>query len=43
MLFFVLFLKTGFPYVDLTVLDLTLKIRLVSTEMHLLLPPECWD
>jgi hypothetical protein len=39
---FVLFFETGFLYVALAVLELTLYTRLASnSEIHLLLPPEC--
>jgi hypothetical protein len=35
---------TGFLFVVLAVLKLTLQPRLASnSEIHLLLPPECWD
>ena len=41
--FVVLFYQTGFLYVALLVLELTLKSRLAwNLEICLLLPPVCW-
>jgi hypothetical protein len=38
------FLETGFLCVALAVLELTLETRLASnSEIHLPLPPKCWD
>ena len=43
-LFLWFFFETGFLCVALAVLELTLWTRLASnSEIHLPLPPECWD
>jgi hypothetical protein len=42
--FFLVFFETGFLCIVLAVLELTLWTRLASnSEIHLPLPPKCWD
>jgi hypothetical protein len=41
---FLFFFETGFLCIALAVLDLTLQTRLaLNSEIHLPLPPKCWE